>query len=133
MKRKIIEKEIKTAIRESHNGKSPGWDGLPAEFYKTLLEKEPRVLSILARVFNNILETKEMPARWKDGLLTIMFKKGDPEDIKNYRPLTLMNTDYKLFTSILMRRLVRGLGDAIGLHQSAFIPGRLIDDNIRTV
>ena len=53
--------------------------------------------------------------------------------IKNYRPITVLNTDYRLYTSILCARLLRVLGPVVRAHQLAFLPGRLIDDNIRLV
>ena len=59
--------------------------------------------------------------------------KGEKEDLKYYRPLSLMNSDYKIFTEILMQRLVKALGTVIGDYQSAFLPKRQIDDNIRTI
>ena len=62
----------------------------------------------------------------------ILYKKRDQRDIKNYRPLCIMSVDYKLFTSILMKRLVIALEKVIDHHQYAFLPKRMIGDNIRT-
>lgn len=85
-------------------------------------------------MYNQILREGVLPEGWTNGILTLLFKnKGERVDLKNYRPLTIMNVDYKIFTEILMQRLVRALGSAIGQHQSAFLPGRLIDDNVRTI
>ncbi|KAK8025380.1 Transposon TX1 uncharacterized protein [Apiospora arundinis] len=63
----------------------------------------------------------------------MLSKKGDLGPAGNYRPLSLMNVGYKIFTEILMQRLVDNIGGVTGLQQSAFLPGRLIDDNIRAV
>ena len=65
--------------------------------------------------------------------MTLLYKKDDEKDLKNYRPLSIMNVDYKIFTAILMKRLTSGLRHVICDHQYAFLPGRLIDDNVRTI
>lgn len=44
-----------------------------------------------------------------------------------------MNVDYKIYTEILMQRLVKALDQTVGDHQYAFLPNRLIDNNVRTV
>lgn len=132
--------DIGRAIKRAKSGSSPGDDGLPAEFYKALVKKrEPdgssRLLTVLTTVFNIFIKTPEnIPATFNEGILAVFWKKkGDRADLKNYRPLSIMNSDYKIFTTILMTRMLPALDSVIGPEQTAFIPGRLIDDNVRTV
>lgn len=126
------------AISQLAMGKVPGIDGLPGEWYKWIVEPwnkyRPLAISSLMRVFNKVLSTGETPKNWTAGVLSILYKnKGDPEDIRNYRPLTVMNVDYKIFTLIIMKRILIPLDYVLGAHQTAFLPGRLIDDGVRTV
>jgi hypothetical protein len=46
------------------------------------------------------------------------FLRADRQDLKNYRPLSIMSVDYKILTEIMMRRLVKALSPGIGMHQS---------------
>ena len=62
-------------------------------------------------------------------IVTPIFKAGAATDMANYRPITLLNTDYRLLAKILAKRLGPALGDAIGPEQGAFLPGRRITDN----
>lgn len=134
----ISTREIKSSIRRAATGKVPGLDGLPAEFYKALLlnvteGQTPLVVKTLQRIFHHIQNGGDIPEVWKTGTLSLLYKnKGDPQLLRNYRPLSIMNVDYKIFTEILMQRLLKALTTVIGNHQSAFLPGRLIDDNVRT-
>ena len=108
----IIVDEVEKAIQRAALGKSPGSDGLPSEYYKVLAprskkkgrDKEHSIMAgRLTSLYNCIQREVRVPEGWTDGLLTILFKdKGLRIDIKNYRPLSIMNTDYKLFTDILM-------------------------------
>ena len=64
----------------------------------------------------------------------ILFKnKGLKTEIKNYKPLSIINIDYKLFTNILMQRLIEALNKVITSQQAGFLSKRLINNNIKTV
>ena len=139
----ITVEEVEHAIAKGERGKSPGPDGLPVEFYKFLAgcSKERQGVTVrhslleeLTGLFNSILEGHRPPPGWTDGCLSILYKnKGSPDDLRFYRPLTVMNVEYKLFTGVLARRLTAAVAPIIGSHQNAFIPGRLIDDSVRCV
>ena len=66
-------------------------------------------------------------------LITVLFKKGDKNNFKNYRPLSLTNTDYKIIAFIFSRRLQKVIDNLIGIEQSAYIKGRFIGNNARTI
>ena len=71
---------------------------------------------------------------WTDEMLIILYKnKEEQNDLKNYKFLFIMNTNYKLFTKILMQRLVIALNEIIDKHQFVFLFKRLIDDNIKII
>ena len=64
---------------------------------------------------------------------TLIFKKGERNLLKNYRPLSLTNTDYKIIAFILARRLQKIIDKLISKHQSAYIKGRNISENARLI
>ena len=74
--------------------------------------------------------TGQFPAGFKSGALIALFKKGDLADAANYRPITLLNTDYRLLTKVLAARVGPVLANVISPEQSAFLPDRIIGDNI---
>ncbi|KAJ9521904.1 hypothetical protein QJQ45_024770 [Haematococcus lacustris] len=71
-----------------------------------------------------------MPHMFTWGAVCPISKSGDATSPANYRPITLLNTDYRVLARVLNSRLVGVLADSIGPEQSAFLPNRLIGDNI---
>lgn len=65
--------------------------------------------------------------------MTLIFKKGEKTNPKNYRPLSLTNTDYKIFAHVLANRLQKIASRLIGREQSAYIKGRYIGKNARLI
>ncbi|KAJ9532773.1 hypothetical protein QJQ45_010884 [Haematococcus lacustris] len=74
--------------------------------------------------------THTMPHMFTWGAVCPISKSGNATSPANYRPITLLNTDYRVLARVLNARLVGVLGDSIGPEQSAFLPNRLIGDNI---
>ena len=66
-----------------------------------------------------------------EGDIILLYKKKDPKDIRNYRPITLLNTDYKILTKILATKLKRVCEASISHPQKGFVPGRQITDLTR--
>ena len=58
----------------------------------------------------------------------MLYKKGDREDPRNYRPITLLNTDYKIFTRVLFKRLLGVVHEFVSETQKGFVPDVLIAD-----
>jgi Reverse transcriptase (RNA-dependent DNA polymerase) len=79
--------------------------------------------------WNSALSNLELSKMAKAGKLNIIFKKSDSENLKNYRPLTLM-TDYKIITKALADRLKDLVKEVVGGQQTGFIKGRQIRTNI---
>lgn len=132
----IREAEVRKAISDSENGKSPGIDGFPLELYKLWLnpkkETDPSIAKILTKVYNEIEQIGLIPdSDFNEGTMFLLFKKGDKKMIGNYRPLTLSNTDYKIMTKTIATRLGRVAGDIIHPNQTGFIPKRNLYDNTK--
>ena len=113
------------------NGKSPGSDGFTAEFYKFFwIDIKYLVLDSLNYAFHN----GELSIDQKRGIITLIPKK-DKERIliKNWRPISLLNTDYKLLTKCLSFRLQSVPPNIIDNDQTGFLKDRYIGENIRTI
>lgn len=97
----ICTEEIITAIKTSASKKSPGPDGIPKEFYL-------RTFDVIHREINLILNealSGQFPAEFVDGVIVLVKKKGGDETVRSYRPISLLNFDYKLLSRILKSRL----------------------------
>jgi hypothetical protein len=120
--------EVVASIKDSKRGKAPGPDGLPAEWYKHF----SAILSpLLEHVFNEAQREVAIPFdRLNKGNIVLLHKKGDSSLASNYRPITLLNNDYKILTTIALGRMQVVFKGIIGRDQHAFLKGRLISDNI---
>ncbi len=125
----VTEREVRQALKATKPGKAPGHDGLPSQLYRRLKDS---VAPLLARLFTAIATTGQLPARFHEGLITIIYKGGglDRADPASYRPITLLCTDYRLWARVLALRLGPCLPDIIDTAQTAFVPGRRIGENI---
>uniref|UniRef100_A0A803SLD7 Reverse transcriptase domain-containing protein n=1 Tax=Anolis carolinensis TaxID=28377 RepID=A0A803SLD7_ANOCA len=127
----VDEEEIKKAIRKMDPNKAPGPDGFSVTYYRTF---EEELIPRLKKLINNILNEGKLPNTWTEANITVIHKeKTDPTNVKNYRPISLLNVDYKIFTNILAGRMKEFLGNCIKEEQTGFLPNRLLKDNVRTV
>ena len=123
----VTEDEVRRAMRRSKRGTAPGGDGIPLQLYTRLSDV---VRPLLARLFSAIGGTDRLPAGFHDGVIAVKHKSGDRAEPANYRPLTLLNTDYRLLAKALAQRLGGVLPTIIDREQTAFLRGRSIGENI---
>jgi hypothetical protein len=102
-------------------------DGLPVELYRRCIGV---FAPLLARVFTAVGSTGHTPAGFTNGVIRVFHKAGPRTDPANYMPITLLNVDYRLLAKVLARRLRSVQGEVIGQEQTAFLPGRLMGENI---
>ncbi|MCR9066828.1 MAG: reverse transcriptase family protein [Cytophagales bacterium] len=119
--------EVETAISQSKGDKSPGIDGIPSKVYKLMGEQS---INLLCNNFNDIMDKGYMPSEWKEGTIILIHKGGDSQDIGNYRPITLLNADYKILCKVLANRMNVVITDIIPNYQIGFMPRRLLYDNV---
>jgi hypothetical protein len=127
----IEENEIWNIIKESPLNKSPGTDGLTNEFYK---EHWPLIKQYLIKSINYGLSNGELNISQKRGIISLIPKpQKDLDDLKNWRPITLLNQDYKYLTKALAARLDKTLKNIISTDQSGFVKERYIGCNIQRI
>ena len=103
--------------------KTPGTDGLPGEFYKVFWKD---ISAILIRALNYAYETGQLSVTQRRGIIKLIPKKdAEPFFIKNWRPLTLLNCDYKIAAKSIANRLKPSLPNLINYDQTGFIKGTL--------
>uniref|UniRef100_A0A2D4PW91 Reverse transcriptase domain-containing protein n=1 Tax=Micrurus surinamensis TaxID=129470 RepID=A0A2D4PW91_MICSU len=121
--------ELKRVVEKQKNNKTPGPDGLPAELYKCIYEcLEPVMLD----VYNEVLDFAKLPDSWRD--ISLIPKEDlDNKQIRNYRPISLLNVDYKIYATIMSERLKIILNELIHSDQNGFLPTRQIRNNTRIV
>ena len=83
-------------------GKAPGPDGLSVEFYTQCW---PIVKHDFVSLLNQMYSTQTIDNRTKSGFITLIYKKGTKTKISNYRPISLLKYDLKIFTKCLTNRL----------------------------
>lgn len=129
--RDINRKEVMEAIEGLSSGKSPGSDGIGIELYKVYKEETS---AILVEIFRAIENTGRAQGNMVEGVITLVFKgKGSILDLENYRPISLLNVDYKILAKVLANRIKKLMGGIIHISQSYSIPGRDIADTLGTV
>jgi hypothetical protein len=123
--RPITEEEVITAIRAGAKHKSPGIDGICYEFYTADFET---VHLDLLELLNNMFLSNNITPRQKHGVL-IGIPKTDGDGTPNsYRPISLLNADYKILARILARRLKQVMASHLQHTQFCGVPGNSMLD-----
>jgi hypothetical protein len=115
-------------LAHAPRSRSPGMDGIPFEVYHYLAGRSRPFLDLLVAVLGGAF-SGVFPPSWQQTRMVLLFKKGDPLLLANWRPLSLINSDAKLFTKLLANRFNRVLPKLINPYQTGFLPHRLISDN----
>lgn len=123
----ITEIEVQAAIMKCKIGKACGPDELSNEWYRDNIEN---LVPILTRMFNDCLEDGIAPSSFLEAYIFSISKGGDKSNPLNYRPIALLNTDYKVFTRIMAWRVRRHIARLVKETQYGFIPGRTIHEAI---
>ena len=135
-KRKICEghlsnSECYKALKTFGKNKSPGNDGLTSEFY---LYFWPYLGETMVKSFNTSYQNGVLPTSQRQAVITLIEKNGkDRTLIKNWRPISLLNIDYKIATKALAMRLTTVLPNIIHPNQSGYVKHRQITDSIRSI
>lgn len=124
----ITREEIVEAIKGLKNNKSPGSDGYCNKFYKVFVDD---LSLILEKAYRYAFEIGELPQNWKETIISLIYKEGkDPTECSSYRPIALQNSDCKILTTILAKKLKSVITTLVHPDQTGFIAGRHLSDNI---
>jgi len=127
---KLSISECYKALKTFQDGKSPGNDGLTAEFYKQFW---PLVAKMIVDSFNAAFDDGTLGISHRQAVITLIEKKGkDRTFLRNWRPISLLNVDYKIATKTIASRLKDVLPKLIHHNQSGFVKDRNIVEAIRT-
>ncbi|KAJ4429350.1 hypothetical protein ANN_26355 [Periplaneta americana] len=126
----ITEEEIRSALEGAPKNTAPGPDGLTYQVYKNhwRLIKE-----YLIELMNYILDTGSVIDGLSDGVVTLIPKTTNPTTVSEYRPITLLKTDYKLFMKVLANRLKPAFRDIFEIGQTCGVPEKSIIHNLSTI
>jgi hypothetical protein len=95
--------EIGIALKGLQNGKSPGTDGFTPDFYKFFW---PDIKDTVFESLSYAFEVEKLSIDQRRGVINLIPKKDkDPRQLKNWRPISLLNTDYKIITKVLANRI----------------------------
>ena len=123
----ISKEEVIQALLDSPKQKAPGNDGLPFEFYKTF--QNTILTDIITHQCNQALQHLSIPESWNSTNTILIHKKNNRNDLRNWRPIALINTDNKIFSRILTSRMQLLVTKCISKYQTGFVRGRYIADN----
>ncbi|KAK3567002.1 hypothetical protein QTP86_008722 [Hemibagrus guttatus] len=125
--RELSLEELHETLQTMENGRVSGIDGLLAEFYKAFW-------AVIGQDVLDVLRDSklrgELPLSCRRAVLTLLPKKGDLTHLKNWRPVSLLCTDYKLLSKALASRLTKVMERLIHQDQTYCVPDRSIFDNV---
>ena len=127
----LTKEECHASLREFSKDKSPGTDGLTAEFYLKFWELLGQEL---VDSLNHAFEIGELSISQKRGIITLIPKKDKNKVfLDNWRPISLLNTDYKIATKVIAARIAKVLPSLIHGDQTGYVKDRFIEQNVRLI
>ena len=120
--------ELTETLKQMELNKTPGIDGLPTEFYNTFWEQLKQILTTVAHYIYT--SKHQCSTTQKRAIISLQHKDGDKTLLDNWRPISLLCTDYKLITKTLATRLTPSLHHILHEDQTCTVPGRSIYDNL---
>ena len=119
--------EVRVALFQMHPSKAPGPDGMTSFFFQKFWHVIGPSVSI---VVLSVLNFARILRKINLTHISLIPKKKNLEHMSDYRPISLCNVIYKIISKVLANRLKTVLPLIISDSQSAFVPGRLITDNV---
>ena len=127
----ITHAEINAAIKSLPLNKTPGPDGLPIEFYTKFWND---IADIVFNSYCDSFKSGMLTGTQRQGIICLIPKKGkDLTDLKSWRPLSILNTDYKILTKVLSNRLKIALSEIINPDQAGYMENRFCGENTRLI
>ena len=129
---KLSYKECFEALQGMKHNKSPGYDGLTVEFYKHFWTQ---IKTLVVKSLNEGFDIEMIASSQRKGIITLLHKGKNLErdNLSNWRPITLLNVDYKIATRALAKRLQVIMTSIINSDQTGYVKGRYIGENVRLI
>ena len=124
----ISKTKIYNAICEMKNGKTPGPNGISVEFYEKFWHIIGNDFAMILNKFVNCRLEMEWKS-FKQAYITLIYKKSDPTDLRNYGSISLLNVDYKIVSKVYANCISALLSEHLGPMKYAF-EGRDVCDGL---
>ena len=125
----FTEAELLIAVQSMQNGKSPGPDGFPSEFFKKFSKE---LCPFLLSVYQESFEKDTLPQTMRQATISLILKKDKPSlECGSYRPISLLNVDNKILAKMLAKRLEAVMPTLVSDDQTGFIKNRQLSSNVR--
>ena len=111
-------------------GKAPGPHYITLDLTRAV--DDPMHIRLI-QLFKECLMKSKTPEEWNKAILILLHKKGDPRDMNNQRPISLLNVIYKIFTRIITNRIADKLDENQPREQAGFRRGYSTIDHLQTV
>ena len=124
--------EIKQALNSLNKKSSPGYDGFTMEFYNIFFDD---IKELLLDFYTSCFLQGGLDELTQLGLISLIHKGKSlsRDEVKNWRPITLSNIDYKIIAKLLANRIKTVINKIVGKQQQGFIKGRNIANIIRGI
>ena len=127
----ILYSELGFALKNMKNNKSPGLDGFTVEFFKFFWTD---IGHFILQSLNYGYRNGSLSITQKQGVITCIPKQNKSRiNLKNWRPISLLNVIYKLASAVISNRLKKVLDNIINENQKGFIAGRFLGENVRLI
>jgi len=127
----ITIQECEKILTTFKKNKSPGNDGLTYEFY---IQFWDAIKDVFVSCLNYAFIKGELSTSQKQAVISLIDKKGkDKLLLKNWRPISLLNCDYKIASKVIAARIKQVLPKLVHTDQSGFVDGRNLSSSLRTV
>ena len=118
---RIESEEVRKKIKMLKGNKAPGPDNSITELFKWLNGDN---IDVLTELFNECWVNETVPEIFTEATIASLFKKGDTENLANYRPIALLNTVYKIYVAIIHKRISETIDAHITKTQYGFRKSR---------
>ena len=119
--------DLRKALNQMNENSAPGPNGLTVKFYKAFFTE---LAPLLIKMIDSAIKGEGLSAELKQSHITLIPKdSGDPLSTKNYRPISLLNIEYKLITKVLANKVSPFLESIVNPDQAAAIKDRNIQNH----
>ncbi|KAG5368950.1 LINE-1 retrotransposable element ORF2 protein [Yarrowia sp. E02] len=126
----FTETELQETLKAAKHKSAPGMDGFTYKFYDTFFDQ---FKDLLLEVFELAAKGSPVSRQRNTSVIRLLPKDGDPTDISNYRPISLINTELKIFTHMVNRRMQKTMDFLVHPAQTGFVPTRQMSTNLSSM